>query len=256
MEKIDIDIKNNEFNPNRYGMYIPFGIQSLPKETLPDACKLLLCRIKALSKKKGYCFEYNIGLAHDLGKAMSTITRLLAKLKKSGYIKIKEATYSQGHEERRHIYLTDKTKKLCDDTNDHIKNENTPHINNDDISNKENLSNTENKGGSSYNDSPFSFEEIIPTIECSIEINKVITYYLNFYQNRFNQPHPRLRRNQWERVVRELSTSDISALVDDDSYTELIQAHFATKYADGCNYHITHFASQKIIENRNYETNM
>lgn len=256
MEKIDIDIKNYEFHPNRYGMYIPFGIQSLPKETLPDACKLLLCRIKALSKKKGYCYEYNIGLAHDLGKAKSTIPKILARLKKSGYIRIKETTYSQGHEERRHIYLTDKTKKLCDDTNAHIKNETTPHINNDDISNKDNLSNTENKRGSSYNDSPFSFEEIIPTIECSIEINKVITYYLNFYQNHFNQPHPRLRRNQWERVVRELSTSDISALVDDDSYTELIQAHFATKYADGCNYHITHFASQKIIENRNYETNM
>jgi DNA-binding MarR family transcriptional regulator len=252
MEKIDIDIKNNEFHPNRYGMYIPFGIQSLPKETLPDACKLLLCRIKALSKKKGYCYEYNIGLAHDLGKAKATIPKLLAKLKKSGYIRIQGSAYNQGHEERRHIYLTDKTKKLCDDTNAHIKNETTPHINNDNVSNKENLSNTENKRGSSYNDSPFSFEEIIPTIKCSTDINNAIIYYLNFYQNHFNQNHPRLRRNQWERVVNELSASDLCAL-GDDSYTELVQNHFATKYADGCNYHITHFASQKIIENRSCE---
>lgn len=240
--------KQEKTQLNRYGMYIPFDIQSLPKKTLSDACKLLLCRIKALSKKKGYCYEYNIGLAKDLGKTIPTINRLLSKLKKSGYIYVQEGDYRQGHEERRHIYLTDKTKQLCNDTKTHIKNKTSPHINNDDISNRDNLSNTDNKRGSSNDDSPFSFEEIHSTINCPLDTSNAIIYFIDFYQNQFNENHPRLRRNQWNRVISELSTPDLYAL-GDDSYMEIIQSYFGKKFADGCNYHITHFASQKIIEN-------
>lgn len=256
VKKIDIDIKNNESHPNRYGMYIPFGIQSIPKENLSDACKLLLCRIKALSKKKGYCFEYNIGLANDLGKSISTIIRLISSLKRNGYIYTHEATYCSGHYERRRIYPTDKTNNFFDKNIPHINNDETPPISNDYLSNRENISNKDkNKRGSPTGDYPLSFEEIAPTIKCPVTINKAISYYLNFFQNRFNKNHPRLRKAQWERVVQTLSTADLLS-DDDDSWIDVIDSHFEKKYADGCNYHITHFASPKIIENRIYETCM
>jgi hypothetical protein len=88
------------------------------------------------------------------------------------------------------------------------------------------------------------------------EMTEAIHYYLEQYEQYRGKPHPRLKPEQWERVLLSL----ISANGEFDNYIELmpedlipmIDKHFETKYAD-CDYNILHFISEGVKKNRFYE---
>lgn len=88
------------------------------------------------------------------------------------------------------------------------------------------------------------------------EMTEAIHYYLEQYEQYRGKPHPRLKPEQWERVLLSL----ISANGEFDNYIELmpedlipmIDKHFETRYED-CDYNILHFISEGVKKNRFYE---
>ena len=87
----------------------------------------------------------------------------------------------------------------------------------------------------------------------------VFRYYFEQYETYTGAPHPPIRANQIERIIREMpyidetdkanSTMDI----DPDCYEDMIDKHFRTRYRN-CDYNINHFFSGRIRVLRFYET--
>ena len=100
-----------------------------------------------------------------------------------------------------------------------------------------------------YAHSPYSLAEVL----------EVFRYYFEQYEAYTGAPHPPIRANQIERIIREMpyidetdkahSTMDI----DPDCYEDMIDKHFRTQYRN-CDYNINHFFSGRIRELRFYET--
>ncbi len=93
------------------------------------------------------------------------------------------------------------------------------------------------------------------SIQNKEEYRKVLVYYLEKYAITFNDIHPELKKEYWQRVINNLFISPVSELVgnDIDTYYVLIDEYFATEY-NNCDYHILHFATQGILDNKFYET--
>ena len=100
-----------------------------------------------------------------------------------------------------------------------------------------------------YADSPYSLAEVL----------EVFRYYFEQYEVYTGAPHPPIRANQIERIIREMpyidetdkahSTMDI----DPGCYEVMIDRHFRTRYRR-CDYNINHFFSGRIRVLRFYET--
>jgi len=251
-EKIDINIKQKEFKSTGFGAYVPGCILSLPRCRLPDAEKLLLCRIIALSKKKGFCYASNMNLAMSLGKSKPTIGRLLSCLKQIGYISTYEIRNAKNMVTERRIFLVDEIKPFVESNTPIIKNDEETHINNDELSGRENLVNRDEDTGSNDNNRPITFKEANRTLNCCEEIRHVIAYYEWHYETVIRKLHPRLKMKQWEKVVCTLSDSEYGGS-DESWWEEVIDKHFLTHYAPGCNFNILHFANLDLIQNRFYE---
>ena len=102
----------------------------------------------------------------------------------------------------------------------------------------------------------YLFDEFAIFEDIPEEISSTIKYYLETYESYMHKPHPRLKDQQWERIVR------LILIGEDDPHNHLdlnyenmikiIDQHFVTEYSN-CDYNINHFVSGKIILNRFYE---
>lgn len=87
------------------------------------------------------------------------------------------------------------------------------------------------------------------------DIVEIIIYYFKAYHSSFGIYHPRVKQTVMRKVVLNIHYPD-SEIVDGadvDDYKEMIDKHFETRY-DNCDYHISHFFTGRITENRFYET--
>ena len=100
-----------------------------------------------------------------------------------------------------------------------------------------------------YTDSPYSLAEVL----------EVFRYYFEQYEAYTGAPHPPIRANQIERIIREMpyidETDKVNSTmdIDPDCYEDMIDKHFRTQYRN-CDYNINHFFSGRIRELRYFET--
>jgi hypothetical protein len=127
-------------------------------------------------------------------------------------------------------------------------------LNDTDFSNKEHKGNRTKSTISWWtfklNNDPEPFEEII---------YNAINYYMEVFEDTFNEKHPNLKPETWINVINSLRMiedksydrheSDISL----DNYKAIIDQHFNTPYQNGCDYNIPHFVQNDILRNRYFE---
>lgn len=92
-----------EERPGYYAV-IPANVRY--DDQIPANAKLLYGEISALIGAEGYCFASNQYFANIYGMSCDTITRLISKLEKSGYIKRMLEKDNAGQVVGRKIYLT------------------------------------------------------------------------------------------------------------------------------------------------------
>lgn len=82
----------------------------------------------------------------------------------------------------------------------------------------------------------------------------IIKYYYLSYKATFNQEHPCLSNAAMDKVIESIQFgTDIVEDADFDTYKVMIDKHFKTQYSN-CDYHICHFMTDEIRNNRFYET--
>lgn len=84
----------------------------------------------------------------------------------------------------------------------------------------------------------------------------IIEYYFTVYRQVLHKEHPRLSMKAMNAVI--CAIRDGCEMLQDnpldvEAYKEMIPRHFQTKY-QGCDYHICHFMTEGIRNNRFYET--
>ena len=89
--------------------------------------------------------------------------------------------------------------------------------------------------------------------DCSDYIT-IIEFYYSTYMQTFHKEHPRLSSSAMDSVVNALQCgSDMVDDIEPDVYKTLIEQHFKTQYQN-CDYNICHFMTERIRNNRFYET--
>ena len=99
--------------------------------------------------------------------------------------------------------------------------------------------------------SPLLFHQFVLNRQPRPEAVEVVTYYLDYYYDVYGFEHPRLKDEQWQRVVNSLFSVDEYDLSETD-LKDMIEQHFTTEY-DNCDYNILHFISDGVMLNRMYE---
>lgn len=102
-----------------------------------------------------------------------------------------------------------------------------------------------------------SFHEVVNS-EWNQEQVKAVKHYLNVYKIVCKKEHPKLTREQWEKVFdsrlgSSLNEYDEAFEIDLESEINMINQHFITKYKNGCDYNILHYISGNIRTMRMYE---
>lgn len=106
----------------------------------------------------------------------------------------------------------------------------------------------------------YTFQQYINEKNNKIEnsIYDAIKYYLDKYNNIFEEKHPTMKWKQWDNIVEEMiyiEDSDYNRErydIDFEDWKEIIDKHFNTRYRN-CDYHLSHFVSGSIIKNRFHE---
>lgn len=77
-----------------------------------------------------------------------------------------------------------------------------------------------------------------------------IKYYFDKYYSVFGKPHKQISERSLETIVSNLigADGDLDYLLLENSYIDMIDRHFATKYGQKCDYSLQHFAAVGIIE--------
>lgn len=97
-------------------------------------------------------------------------------------------------------------------------------------------------------DGPYSLEDILMVFRC----------YFETYERRMGHPHPPIRATQIRRIIQEMpwarpeNKGCYGGDIDPETYLEIIQRHFETKYRS-CDYNINHFFAGRTREMRWYE---
>ena len=85
--------------------------------------------------------------------------------------------------------------------------------------------------------------------DCRTLVN-TIQYYLDKYYSVFGKPHKPISDRSLETIVSNLicADDDLDYLLLENSYIDMIDRHFATKYGKEVDYSLQHFATVGIIE--------
>ena len=84
------------------------------------------------------------------------------------------------------------------------------------------------------------------TAECVPE-NSIIKYYLESYEECFGKKHPKLRKEQWERVEKEINEFNEAYFTDLEDMRIVVDQHFESDTLN-TDYNINHFATPGIME--------
>jgi len=104
-----------------------------------------------------------------------------------------------------------------------------------------------------------SFAEYSNAVTIDEKTKTTIDYFLQKYRTHRKEEHPRLKKNQWEAVIKNLfvcfdekTVEKFSLSIDDLQL--MIDRYFETAFRPGCNYSIIHFNNDPIKLRRMYET--
>lgn len=111
------------------------------------------------------------------------------------------------------------------------------------------------KGNSSNTEISIPFKDYCDKYTLSDDVRQAIEYYLYTYEGYTNQDHHNYKPSTWRYIADQLLTVEldketVSLSTDDEAM--MIDKHFNTTYKD-CNYHLTHYVSDKVRELRYYE---
>jgi hypothetical protein len=86
---------------------------------------------------------------------------------------------------------------------------------------------------------------------------EAIKYFLTAYRTHRGSEHPRLKADQWHRVIDTIFTCDDpfndDGVIFQEDIKRMTETYFNTKFRDDCNYSILHFNSSGIKRHRFYE---
>lgn len=107
----------------------------------------------------------------------------------------------------------------------------------------------------------YSFEEYLSSINRDSDIEEekieVVRYYLEKYREERGREHPKLRADQWEKVLDSIFKAEDDygrefSLLPEHLF-EMIDRYFETRYQEGCDYSILHFISPGVMMRRAFE---
>ena len=83
---------------------------------------------------------------------------------------------------------------------------------------------------------------------------KAIAYFLTKFERNLKDEHPRLKANQWKKVIDDLFCIEgDDGVIDLDECKALIDKYFKKTYQAGCNYSLIHFNTYGVKKNLYYE---
>ena len=157
----------------------------------------------------------------------------------------------------------DKSKMADLPKNNHRKDRRTnieeSAVNNTNVNNTED--NTYNKVKGSFAERTMSFQEylIITNEEVDNTIKQAIEYYLSQYKVNFNKKHTDLTYSKWDDIVYSMNEiydeeyNRCREFIPLQAWIDMIDLHFQNDYKEGCDYHLPHFTSDKVMRNRYYD---
>ena len=102
----------------------------------------------------------------------------------------------------------------------------------------------------------FTYEEIKPQLNVSIESNELIQYFVDRYEFYIEREHPRLTAQQWNRVA-ETFNKDYITVIDEmdrekfiDINKAMIDNYYQTSFGKEVDYCILHFIEPQILLNQ------
>lgn len=246
------------YNPYKLfvGSFIPNWL--LQCSAISSTAKLCYARLAQYAGEKGYCYPSQAQLAQEIGIGVRQVIRVLKELENKGFIEVEKP---QNKDKLRHFrnkyYFITNQYLPCDiyvttdsDIYDTIIKEN--HI-------KENQTN----GLSTIVQRPhdtqaiekqhfLSFDEYKDLYYTPDEASAVISLYLDIYKHYRCKPHPRLKPDTWNRVIRALKDDENDFSLEDHEL--MIRKHFTMHYSKPIDYNICHYVTEGILRNRNFET--
>jgi DNA-binding Lrp family transcriptional regulator len=237
-----------------YGCYIYPDILCASRKVLSDSEKILLSKIIILCQnKKEYCYASNSHLSRELGKSKEQITRTITRLENNGFIKRVLIRKKSKEIEQRRLTLSDKTFSIITNT-PHLNNDNTPPLNNDVTNiNNDNKNNIKEDIGTSNRSLLISLNELIKFYKVDDLLVDILNYFQSKYEFNRNEKYPKLRIEYWLKIIDSIKSFSCEYDLKIESWTDIIDRYFQTKFNKNCNYGLLHFISPKILENRFYE---
>lgn len=253
MKYLNVYTADEEHSHRFYQVPKEFFVEEEYRKLNSDA-KLLysvLLDRKELSKKNNWVDEYNQvyliytreKLADLLSVSVRSIQRAFNILKELDLIKEER----QGLNKPNKIYIC-RTRSNSHQGHDNLAHQDKTIRHTSDTE----LSDTDNNKKGSEQDSPLSFASFIEKYKPSEQSIEVIYFYLEYYNQVMKKVHPRLKPNQWQRVVDKVFFFGDDFEPDEQGLKYMVQKHFNTEYND-CDYNILHFATEGILTNRYYE---
>ena len=180
-------------------------------------------------------------------------------LNKPNIIYIGKIDYKKGI----NLDMSGKYKKCTSESTDSVLQEvQKSYASNTDYSNTD-LSNKEQKGVAEKSNTYYlnSFLKELG-VEIDINIKEAINYFLYKYKQQREEEHPRLKFEQWDNIVYQLSfiydEFDSKQVKDNeltfiDEYKPMIDKYFNTKFQKECDYRLNHFISNGVLRNKFYD---
>jgi hypothetical protein len=82
------------------------------------------------------------------------------------------------------------------------------------------------------------------------DVYYIVGYYLSEYEYRKGKKHPYISNENMRSIVKQITERDDYGGIEE--YVSMIDKYFDTNFKD-CDYHIYHFLSGEIMQNRIYE---
>lgn len=248
------------------GVWIPKNLYITSK--FSPRTKFLLIEIKSLSKN-GACFASDKHFSEFIGVSERMIQKMLKELKEQGYLET-EYEYEEDTRaiKRRYLILTDNfyaefvnegTEKKFSEGAEQKFNTGTEQKYGDKYNNKSSI--TKNKKNYSAAEPHRCSDDVlrrawhiakdegVETKDCDTLVD-TIQYYFDKYYSVFGKPHKPISDRSLETIVSNLicADDDLDYLLLENSYIDMIDRHFATKYGKEVDYSLQHFATVGIIE--------
>ncbi len=247
MDKIQLDI--GSVYSNGYGI---IAKKVMLDTNLSIEAKAIYSYLVSFAGAGATAFPGAATILHHLQISKERFYKHRKQLIEAGYIKVEQETEKGIF--RRNIYTV--LSKPCPQNPTTEK----PYTENKDTnSNSININNL-NNNNKPYRDNPInwknrglSFDEYARTYDIELTATDTVKYYLEHYKQIQGKTHPKLKKDKWDKVIRNLffyiDDKGIMQEIEDYQMLATMRQHFNTRYKD-CDYNILHFISNEIRKNR------